>query len=280
MKEKIYYCIGIFFLFLILVYSFESINSAESGVETFTPGKKLLITAMHCGFNPSPQCSTEFNSYHLIKDTLQFNAWHRYGCWFPNDNLTSPLNDIADGVNETLTENDDRDLRTIFDRPVVRYVSYGQRSDYQCERIAVGSDYYFHAYNNSVINTHVSDVTDNMFNGGGAKVKFCHFAGSGPGVWSGYVVDTLRANREQCNRIIDHTRDDTFPWYVKPRIRIDTAFANNSSNQNVKVCRIDIFDWNDSLTKSQDIIVGDFKSEFSRYTGNYLEEYYFAANTR
>lgn len=174
-----------------------------------------------------------------------------------------------------MNQNNQHGLRTIFDRPITRFIGYGQRSDYQCEQISDGSDYYFHSYDNSITNIYVSDITDNNFNGNGAKVKLASLNAGSLGSWSGYIVKDLKSNREQCNRIIDHTRDDIYNWYVKPRIRIDTAFANNPSNQNIKVCRIDILNWNGDTVKKVDIRSRNFKQTGSSYSGNYVEEYFF-----
>lgn len=278
MKARMYYFAGIIFLSLLFFQSFKTINSVVVNTENTGPEKKFLITALHSGFNPSDTCGEEFSSsgYALLKDTLHFNAWHKYGCWFDGDQVFGNPLIIEQGIINTISQNEQRDMATVFDRPITRYLAYGQRSDYQCENIPTGENYYFHAFETSVTNTYVSDITDNTAFGGGAKVKFCSLNASGPGVWQGNIVRSLRSNREQCNRIIDHTRDDTYNWYVKPRIRIDTAFANNLSNRNVKVCRIDIIDWNGDTVKQVDIRVKNFKQNNStRYVGNYLDEYFF-----
>ncbi|MBK6878968.1 MAG: hypothetical protein IPG99_21655 [Ignavibacteria bacterium] len=68
--------------------------------------------------------------------------------------------------------------------------------------------------------------------------------------------------------------DSHYDWYIMPRIRIDTAFANNPANQDVEVCRVVINNRDgDSLT--QVIKVKNFKeTEDSTYLGEYIEEYY------
>jgi tetratricopeptide (TPR) repeat protein len=276
MKAKITISSGIILLSLLFFYnSIKAINNAEGSSQVFNPGKKFLITAMHSGFHPTNPFEEEFSSYALLRDTLRFNGWHRYGSWFDSDRVFNvEISTIEQGITNTVSHNNQHELRTIFDRPITRYLSYGQRSDYQCEQIPEGVDYYFHAYDNSITNTYVSDINDYSFNGGGAKVKHASLNASSPGVWAGYLVKDLRSNREQCNRIIDHTRDDTYPWYVKPRIRIDTAFANNQSNPNDSVCRIDILDWNGFTTKSVKLLANHFHALGDRYNGNYIEEYY------
>ncbi|HMS65478.1 MAG TPA: hypothetical protein PKD83_09525 [Ignavibacteria bacterium] len=281
MKAKITISSGIILLSLLFFYnSIKAINNAEGSSQVFSPGNKFLIAAMHSGFHPTDPFEEEFSSYALLRDTLRFNGWHRYGSWFNNDRVFNvDISTIEQGITNTLSHNDQHELRTIFDRPITRYLSYGQRSDYQCEQITEGADYYFHAYNNSITNTYVSDINDYNFNGGGAKVKYASLNASGPGAWQGYLVKDLRSNREQCNRIIDHTRDDIYLWYVKPRIRIDTAFANNLLNQNDSVCRIDILDWNGYTTKSVKLLAKHFHALGVRYNGNYIEDYYLDPST-
>ncbi len=279
MKAKIVISPGIILLSLLFFYnSIKAINNAEGSSQVFNPGNKFLIAAMHSGFHPTDPFEEEFSSYALLRDTLRFNGWHRYGSWFNNDTIFGDLSTIEQGITNTLSHNDQHELRTIFDRPITRYLSYGQRSDYQCEQLSEGDDYYFHAYDNSITNTYVSDINDYNFNGGGAKVKYASLNASGPGVWEGYLVKNLRSNREQCNRIIDHTRDDIYFWFVMPRIRIDTAFANNLLNENVKVCRIDILNWNGDTVKKVDLRARNFRANnTTRYEGMYLEQYFFNA---
>jgi|GEM_PF-1955093 len=276
MKAKITISLGIILLSLLFFYSsIKAINNAEGSSQVYNPGKKFLIAAMHSGFHPTDPFQEEFSSYALLRDTLRFNGWHRYGSWFNNDVIFGDLSTIEQGITNTLSHNNQHDLRTIFDRPITRYLSYGQRSDYQCEQLSEGDDYYFYAYDNSITNTYVSDINDYNFNGAGSKVKYASLNASGPGAWQGYLVKDLRSNREQCNRIIDHTRDDTYRWYVKPRIRIDTTFANNPSNQNVNVCGIEILNWNGDVVKNVTLKTRNFKANGSMYSGNYIDEFYY-----
>ncbi|MGB3019507.1 MAG: hypothetical protein WBC65_17005, partial [Ignavibacteria bacterium] len=274
MKTKISYTL---FLGLISLLIFNSINAVNKGSPpVYEPGKKMVITAMHAGFHPSDQCSTEFSSYNFLKDTLGFNSWHRYGCWFPGDNVFGDSTAIAQGIANTLSQNNSHGLRTIFDRPIIRYLAYGQRSDYQCEQIPTGSDYYFHSFDSSVTNSNVHDMNDYSFNGGGAKVKHAGLNGSIPGSLQGYIVSHLRSNREQCNRIIDHTRDDNYNWYVRPRIRVDSAFVNDNTNLEAKICRIDILDWNGDLTESVILRAMNFRESLSSiYNANYADTFSF-----
>ncbi|MBX7042017.1 MAG: hypothetical protein K1X85_03850, partial [Ignavibacteria bacterium] len=85
-----------------------------------------------------------------------------------------------------------------------------------------------------------------------------------------------RGNMEQINTYwgVTWLGDSHYDWYIMPRIRIDTAFANNPANQNTEVCKVIIKNRDgDSLT--QIIKVRNFlTSDFSIYSGLYLDSFY------
>jgi hypothetical protein len=217
---------------------------------------------MHSGFD------TTSNSYYRLLDTLNFNSWHRYLGWFPGDDVDGDPGIIATGVTGRVTQNNSRNIRTIFQRPVTTYAAYGQRSDYQCEKINTGDNYWFYAYNTSTENAHVSDVSDS-----GGIVKHASLNAGEPGVWEGYLVKNLRSNREQCNKQIGHLLDNVYKWYVKPRIRIPIGLSDT-----IKVCRIEIIDWDDSVRKSVDLTALNFRRQDTAYSGKYMDEFYFNPN--
>lgn len=234
---------------------------------------QFLITAMHSGID------TAYNYY----PQLGVNGWHKYTgpTWgwpnIANDRYDVPTNEYAAAVLNRMERNRQHGLRSIMDRPKIQYTAFAQRSDYQCEAITEGQDYWFYSYNTSVNNIYINDIIDNSSFGAGAKVKYCQPIPSGPGSNSGYIVKDLRSNREQANKLWNAwMNDDTYKWYVMPRIRIDTAFANNSSNLTIPVCRIEVYNWDSSIVKSAIIKVRNFKKHSdSVYNGQYLEEYYF-----
>lgn len=282
MKAKIIYSGALLLASLVLLSFLNTGNSLEGNAQDFDPGRKMILTAMHAGFDLANSCTPDTSSlnYSYLKDSLRLNTWHRYGCWFPGDSVDADSSIVSAGVANTLNQNNSRNLRTIFDRPVVRYTCYGQRSDYQCERINIGENYWFHSYDSSLLAPNITDIVDNNFNAGNARVKYCQTIPNNLGSNAGYIVKKLRSNREQINRIIDHTRDDTYPWYVKPRIRIDTAFANDPQNLDTRVCRIEIVNWWDSITITKDIRVKNFKENWEpteSYLGDYFEEFFFAS---
>lgn len=263
MKTKISYSI---FLLISLVFLFDSFsilkvnreNLSLSVTQQENIAGKFMITAMNGGYDSTP------DAYARLSDTFKVNSWHKYGSWFSGDVVDGDPVVIANGVTGRLSQNDSRDIRTVFQRPVTTFAAYGQRSDYQCENISYGADYWFYGYNNSVINTYVSDVSDS-----GGIVKHASLNGGSPGVWEGYLVKNLRSNREQCNKKIGHLLDNRYKWYLRPRMRIPTGL-----NDTTKVCRIEIIDWNDILRKSVELTAENFKTISIQYNGQYMDKFY------
>lgn len=267
MKTKIIYSI---FLLISLLFLFDSFsilkvnrgNLSLSVTQQENIAGKFMITAMNSGYDNTS------DAYARLSDTFKVNSWHKYGSWFSGDVVDGDPGVIANGVISRLNRNDLRDIRTVFQRPVTTYAAYGQRSDYQCENISHGADYWFYGYNSSEMNTYVGDVPDS-----GGIVKHASLNGSSPGVWEGYLVKNLRSNREQCNKKIGHLLDNRHKWYLRPRMRIPTGL-----NDTTKVCRIEIVDWNDTLRKSIELIALNFRAQNSVYSGNYMDKFYFVAN--
>jgi len=102
-----------------------------------------------------------------------------------------------------------------------------------------------------------------------------------------YIAKQLYENNEQTNVITrrdysnayysDRKRiGDNFRWYVKPRMRIDSAIANNPLNQDKKVVRVEIFNYDSIMLPPIDIKVENFLDiNFQYYNGNYIEMYNF-----
>lgn len=262
MKAKIVFSIMLCISVLFLSGSYFSfmdkteITNREN-VQTFNLTGKFLIAAMHSGYDNTP------DAYKRFSDTMKMNSWHKYNDWFPGDTIDGDPNVIATGVTNRLTQNNAKDLRTVFQRPITTYAAYGQRSDYQCEKISFGADYWFYAYDTSVVSSFANDVSDS-----GGIVKHASLNGNGPGVWEGYLVKNLRSNREQCNKKIGHLLD-RYKWFLKPRMRIPIGL-----NDTTKVCRIEVVDWNDTVRKSIELTARNFRANDSIYAGNYMDKFY------
>ncbi|MBZ0202070.1 MAG: hypothetical protein K8I03_03540 [Ignavibacteria bacterium] len=165
--------------------------------------------------------------------------------------------------------------RSITQRPKIQWLCYGQSSVYQAEPIPAGNDLWFYSYNHNDVGDTVRD--------GHRTVIYCRPANStNQGNWvdnPGDVVRGLKANTEQCNPSDNFDGDMNCEWIIKPCIRIDSAFANNPANWNKTVCKIIVNNHDENLIKSTEIKVINFKKDqFTRYDGQYLEEFFFGAN--
>ncbi|MCX6164960.1 MAG: hypothetical protein NTU73_08920, partial [Ignavibacteriae bacterium] len=90
--------------------------------------------------------------YDRLRDSLHLNGWHTYGSWSEligtvEDNVETDPSVYFNAVQNKLRQNSDAGLMTIMNRPKFWYLANSQRSDYQCETINQGSDYWFYAYN-------------------------------------------------------------------------------------------------------------------------------------
>ncbi|MCU0371836.1 MAG: T9SS type A sorting domain-containing protein [Ignavibacteria bacterium] len=105
-----------------------------------------------------------------------------------------------------------------------------------------------------------------------------------------YILDTLIENCEQVDWIdtLDHKWDASYyysdnkkqnewKWYIKPRMRIDTAVANNINMQNIVVVNLVVKNFEgDSI--SIPILVSNFKKTGQIYDGKYIDMYYDGTN--
>lgn len=237
---------------------------------TDNPEKQFLKVAMHSGID------TNSSNYMRIKDSLKLNSWHRYNQWFTGDEIDADISFLSPRVQYRVDQNNQRDLSTVFGRRITDYCAWGQRSDYQCEVIPDGNYYWFYSYNISLNypNGNIFDTIDNSQFGSMQKVKFCRANPSSPGSNAGYIVQGLKANREQSNRYWSPWQSDSLSdWYVKPRIRIPTGLAPTT-----QVCKIEILNWDSNIVKSVDISAVNFQTQTISYDGNYMDEFYFQSN--
>ena len=225
-----------------------------------------------------------------LNETFGFNLWHRYvsintiggkqypSGWInngaPGDSLFADRSIYVSQVQGVLDDINNHGMRALMHRPKIEYLCYGQRSDYQCEPAPIDTGKWFYSFN--VHNTGIAEIDS------GQMVIHCRASGSGPNHDdSGFVVKRLKANTEQSfrNNSFDAYKWDSQPdWLIKPRIRIDSAFANNLSNLNTKVCRVDVLNFNGDTIKRADIYVRNFKASLQgRYNGSYIEEFNFGS---
>ncbi len=269
-------------LLLILTVLFILENSSEKGSSYPNPppggniSDSFLIGAMTDGIEPN---------YQLLRDSLGFNLWHKYigGGVYPNgqfwvhgwtskDTLEAPINWYQGDITSILGENQSYGMRTLMERPKTTRLAFGQRSDYQCESSGYDTSYWFYTFQTHGPGTDIPDS--------GGVVRYCEVNYNQTDGGAGWVAKRLKANNEQCNTNIGRWEGDNYyQWLIKPRIRIDSAFANNPNNQNVPVYKIDVYNWNDTLIKSTIVRCRNFIEDvFHPYRGNYLEEYFFTGN--
>ncbi|HAY33423.1 MAG TPA: hypothetical protein PK536_08325 [Ignavibacteria bacterium] len=288
MKAKI--LVSLLLITAAAVYSFtrSENNSAVKLISSEDPPQTdFILGAMSNVFDNT--------MYNYLSDSLNFNMWHLYagpvanygwtyndGTRIPADTLGADTNSYGPLIKYRITQNSQNDLMTLMTRPVITYFSYGQRSDYQMEESTkVDPYYFFYTYKYSKVNNpFVTDIEDNSQYGNGEYVKRCIYDRDSPGSNAGLIVSGLKGNKEQANTFWDvpYLGDANNDWYIMPRIRIDSVFANDPLNQEKEVCKIIITNWDgDSLT--QILKVKNFKPNIgSIYNGDYLEEYFHYLN--
>jgi len=273
MKTKLLFSLVIFLTVAAFIFEKQSGNVSNSMLSPppANTDSEFLVNVMHSGID------INYDYY----PQLGTNAWHIYcgpgGGWpgVSNDDIYHLPTEYGPSLLTKIALNRTHGFRSIMERPRTVHLAYSQRSEYQCESIVVGADYWFYAYDT---NQTGNDTNDYEFNGNGARVRYCQTNPGNPGSNAGYVVKDLRSNREQSNKLwtLMHN-DDTYEWYVMPRIRIDTSVL--SINLNAKVCAIIMLDWNGDTIRSVDILASNFRDQNLHYNGNYIEEYNFTPLT-
>jgi hypothetical protein len=152
----------------------------------------------------------------------------------------------------------------------------GQRSTYQVEDnsywIAQTPGYGYEQ--TDMVNADYTDV----WKGETQRVKYCQVGVQN----AGYIAKKLFENGEQADVISrsetamlysDQKRiGDNFHWYVKPRMRIDSNFANNPDNWDTKVVKVEVYNYAGRLLiPTVDIKVIDFLDANLHYDGKYIE---------
>ena len=251
-------------LILISALTAFMFTKPDGAINTFSPAPtnnnlddRFLIGAMNT--------MNDGGNGYVHYDSIGFNLWQTYlggmeeisgrkypkgiTYWDADDKLFSNIVDYAPAIRDSInTVHSHNNSRLVLSRPKIEWLCYGQRSDYQCESSNIDPDLWFYSFNDH--NTGITD-TDS-----GQTVVHCRAGGSGPNHDdSGFVVKRLKANTEQC-RVISTNEgnvwqgDSECDWLIKPRIRIDSAFANNPQNSGTLVCRIDVRNQDNNLIKS------------------------------
>ncbi|MFZ1320742.1 MAG: hypothetical protein WAT71_04225 [Ignavibacteria bacterium] len=265
MKIKIIFS---FVLFLsVILFLFTKPFAQNNSSTPPSPDNQFLITAMACG-------GVDTN-YTNIPD-LGLNAWHTYtgpeGGWpgISNDRYDSATSAYSGAVIQRINDNKNHGMRSVMDRPKIEYLAFGQKSEYQCEGVSkVDPNFWYYTYDTNEVG---QNFQDNTQFGNNQWVRFCDADSNNPGSVQGYVVKSLKANREQANRYWPSwIADSSYAWYVMPKIRIPTGISDNTP-----VCRVEVLDWNGTIIKNLDLIAKNFmKGQVVQYDGRYREDYFF-----
>lgn len=247
-----------------------------------SPNNRFIIGAMDGAYDQSINFSK--------LNEIGVNVWHRYADlnlgwtgFFLNQQVADSWNtDISvyqSAVSNRVNTNfDSHNMLTLFQRPKFERYCFGQSSEYQCERVDRNEYYWFYSYVFSRIRTdgYIDDIIDNSSWGAGVKVKKCSPIPSLNSNSEILIDSGLKANMEQVNTFWDppYIGDQECIWHIMPRIRIDTAFANNNNNWNTNVCKIVIKNWKGEK-REQILKVGNFiNPDSNNYKGDYLTKYF------
>ncbi len=286
-KNTFVFSVFLFSIYLPITFIFTNENiSGNTNNLIFATGKlapaltnasdptKFMIGLIHNGFNSELR-------YDLLTESLLCNTWHIYGRWtrdtewYMGDTLYAPISDYKSYIIKTIQDNENHNMRTLFMREKMLYLCFGQRSDYQCEKGNLNADvasYSYSAHDSSVS----SDYLDNtVFGSNKTWVRYSSVQYND----TGYVCKGLRSNREQINKHSNwgaYAVDSLYKWYVRPRIRIDSAFASNPINQEKNVCRIEVLNFKGDTILCTNIKVRHFNDGNNIiYHGNYLDTFFF-----
>ncbi|MBM4159073.1 MAG: hypothetical protein FJ216_09915, partial [Ignavibacteria bacterium] len=279
MKTKLFSIPVLLLISLISIYfkspdydSYNKKKSLENTLITSSDTLPFIIGAYDLG---------NLKDYKKI-DSLRFNGWHWYLTkgswstilqknvplgWYLNDTLLGNPN-LVDSVKLLLDSNNLHGLQMFMQRPATVWLCYGQQSDYQFEEQLSNNELSFYSYKIHP-DTVSSDYQETYINGEEIRGRVCSLYTNK----AGYVATGLIANREQVNfdnRHYPGNGDYEREWYIKPRIKIDTADAIANKN----VCRIEVFNYRDSLIKSIEIKGENFIDEYYIFRGPYLDWFY------
>ncbi len=269
----------IVFLFSLIIFSFRFFNRNENQISTYqlpSPDSTFIIGVLESGAE---------GRFDRLVDSLGTNLWHRYpdgkygwitvhNGWDKFDSLNAPFSVYGDRIKHVIEENQNAGMYTLMNRGKIQRLCFGQRSDYQCEESSmVDPDYWYYSFSNRDNTSRDSnktgnDTIDNSKFGNGIKAVHCRDSCDQPG----YVVKGLKANREQINCIESwgvKAVDENYKWFVKPRIRIDSAEAQ-ILNRETPVCKIIVKNFNEISIKEVTLRIRHFLNS-NQYSGKYME---------
>lgn len=274
------------FFFISGGFSNSSVNTSPPSYYT-TPNNpdKFLFGAFQTNFDQG----YNYSNY----DAIGLNGWHAYcdddigdipgqplrhspqthllSCEdrvftdVTNSNWINGLKALIAGVNSH------NQSKLLWDRPKIDWLISGRSSVYRCNQNHIEQGLWFYAFNDHQVG---EDYPDNVYLNG-AWVWHATNPQQYPN--GGFLVKRLKANAEQ-SRQEGYQGDIHCTWYVKPRIRAEKNFINNSANANVPICTLYVKDQNGNDKITPLVILAehfyDYANPYS-YNGQYMSEFYF-----
>lgn len=201
------------------------------------------------------------------------DPYHYSGGFY--DSLSSYYSNVSNMLNTFNTNLADSSM--LLQRAKITRPAYGQRSTYEAEygrtQIVNGPTKPGYGFKHGVNNFY----TREPWQGDTVSGRYCKVGQQA----AQYIVDSLYENLEQVNNIGDNfIYSDTkanvysdYRWYIKPRMRIRQSVANDSSNWNKNVVRIEIINFDGSVNPTINLLVRNFLDSNLIYNGSYLEIY-------
>ena len=163
-------------------------------------------------------------------------------------------------------------------RPKIEWICYGQSFEHECEETST-----LHSAQSFLKLQHAGGIDSiDVRLGKGSKVRYFRSASSNyPGdridssgtVLSGFTLGNIIAASEG-NEIENYLQEAERVFKIKPRIRIDSAFAVN--NPSARVCEVIVCDSRGRIVKKSVIKAANFFEDFnSGYDGNYKDNFNF-----
>lgn len=276
-KKNILILIVLILAVMSIIYSFTlskrnsstvtTVNIVDTSfkIGTFSPGYNSMVEGLI--YDP-------YNWYYTITKLKDFGLnssifyldTSRFGSIFDGGLYDSVLK-YQGYVNRFMEFINDSGVTGNFERGTIMKLCGSQRSTYEAEDNTI-----YGFYNN------VSPVTGHTFTNdpygvSGRCARVLPSEGQSADN-PGYLVSGLIENAEQSDTWypIGVGGEDDSLWYVKPRMRIDSADA--ITYQNTSIARVDIVGFWGNVIKSIDIKGENFLNN-GNYNSKYIEDYYF-----
>ena len=163
-------------------------------------------------------------------------------------------------------------------RPKIEWICYGQSFEHECEETST-----LHSAQSFLKLQHAGGIDSiDVRLGKGSKVRYFRSASSNYSgdridssgiVLSGFTFGNITSASEG-NEIENYLQEAERIYKIKPRIRIDSAFAVN--NPSARVCEVIVCDSRGRVVKKSVIKAANFFEDFnSGYDGNYKDNFNF-----